>query len=94
MLQPGCRARRDGALLFWASEGGNGVNGGAEITRDHDYSFIVNLLCDLEGEVLGGLCQQLCGSEQTVFGKHEGVSVFCFIIILHDKFALFIRVLT
>lgn len=44
------------------SEGGKGVNGRTEIIGDHDSSFIVNLLCDLVEEVLGGLCQQLCGS--------------------------------
>lgn len=44
------------ALLFWESEGGKGVNDGTEIPKDHGSSFIVNLLCDMIEEVLGGLC--------------------------------------
>lgn len=48
--------------IFCVSEGGKGVNDRTEITGDHGSSFVVNLLCDLVDEVLGGLRQQLCGS--------------------------------
>lgn len=51
------------AVAASASEGGKrGVNGTTEFTGDRGSSFILNLLCDLVEEVLGGLCQQLCGS--------------------------------
>lgn len=33
-------------LLFWVSEGGDTINGGAEFTEDRNPSFRVNLLCE------------------------------------------------
>lgn len=33
-------------LLLWVSEGGEGINGGAEFIEDHSPSFRVNLLCE------------------------------------------------
>ena len=75
------------ALLFRASEGGKkDVNSGRGITGEHDYSLLVNLLCDLVEVILGGVCQQLWGSEQMASGS---VQLLCFIAIFLGYICIF-----
>lgn len=65
---------------------GKALSAESELTGDRGSAFIVNLLCDFIEELLGGLCQQLCGSQRPGFGG--GSSAFYFITTLHDTFAL------
>lgn len=43
---------------------GKALTAESELTGDRGSAFIVNLLCDFIEELLGGLCQQLCGSQR------------------------------
>lgn len=43
------------------------------------FAFIVNLLCDLSEEVLGGLCKQLRGSSRQF---HEAQRIICLLFYL------------
>lgn len=82
-------------LLFWVSEGGKGVNCSAELTGDHNSSFIVNLFCDFHRRSPGWSSSAAVWEQTDLFEETRGgLSVFCFITILHNKFALFIRVFT
>lgn len=82
-----CEMRRSECYSGCLGEG-KALTAEWELTGDRGSAFIVNLLCDFIEELLGGLCQQLCGSQRSRSGLRGGSSAFYFITTLHDTFAL------